>query len=428
MISIIGILSWPNDIKEITFYQLYILQGYSLSITYNYVGLYISLVLDILIWISIIYESRFIQIVYLFYIINNIFFSCNDFISLSLLYELQTIPLLLLINLGYKHNGVIVSMLMMKGVGISNILLVIYNLISGFLLYNSFYHIYFIHNIYNINHNIYCIGRSLSINHIYIILCIIVSGFIKLSIFPFHIWLGFVHVEAPTIGSILLAGVSLKTGFFIHFYLIHCFLFLPHTLIYRILLIILIGIVCHSLNIYYQIDSKRWIALYSIIHMNLYYIILFIILTNITTFHNIVYRFIILVVVYGMIGHSFISGGLFLMIGYIYDITNNKNLFTFHNNILSSSIYFLLFMILLANSSFPLTALFLYELFSFLLFTHLNIYLSLLLLTFSCSNLLSSLYIFYKYLYQQFHYYCNDFLLIFLLLPILSICLIPYLF
>jgi hypothetical protein len=63
MISIIGILSWPNDIKEITFYQLYILQGYSLSITYNYVGLYISLVLDILIWISIIYESRFIQIV-----------------------------------------------------------------------------------------------------------------------------------------------------------------------------------------------------------------------------------------------------------------------------------------------------------------------------------------------------------------------------
>ncbi len=122
------------------------------------------------------------------------------------------------------------------------------------------------------------------------------------------------------------------------------------------------------------------------------------------------------------------SGGLFLMIGYIYDITNNKNLFTFHNNILSSSIYFLLFMILLANSSFPLTALFLYELFSFLLFTHLNIYLSLLLLTFSCSNLLSSLYIFYKYLYQQFHYYCNDFLLIFLLLPILSICLIPYLF
>ena len=48
MISIIGILSWPNDIKEITFYQLYILQGYSLSITYNYVGLYISLVRPLL--------------------------------------------------------------------------------------------------------------------------------------------------------------------------------------------------------------------------------------------------------------------------------------------------------------------------------------------------------------------------------------------
>jgi NADH-quinone oxidoreductase subunit M len=388
-----------------------------LSITYNIVGLYISLVLDILIWISIIIETRFNKIVYLFYIINNIFFSSNEFISLSILYEFQTIPLLLLINLGYKLH-------MMKGVGITNILLVIYNLISGLLLYNSFYNIYFIHNIYLISHCHY----PTSLNQfILIILCIIYSGFIKLSIFPFHMWLGFVHVEAPTVGSIILAGVSLKTGFCIHFYFINSFVFIAYTFIYIIVFMICIGIVFYSLNIYYQIDSKRWIALYSIIHMNLYYIILFIILTNITTFNNIVYIFIIIVVVYGMIGHSFISAGLFLIIGYIYDITNNKNLLTFHNNILSSSIYVLLFIILLANSSLPLTALFLYELFSFLLFSHFHIYLSLILLTFSCSNLLSSLYIFYKYLNIQFHYYCLDFLLLFLLLPILSICLIPYL-
>jgi NADH-quinone oxidoreductase subunit M len=256
-----------------------------------------------------------------------------------------------------------------------------------------------------------------------------ISGAIKLSIFPFHIWLGKVHVEAPTIGSILLAGISLKTGFYIHYLFLYLFVYINNTILYFFIFVLFIGIIINNINIFYQIDTKRWIALYSIIHMNLYYIILFVVILNLNSYNNIYLIFIINIIIYGMIGHSLISGGLFLIIGYIYDISNNKNVFVLNNNILSSYIYFFLFLLLLSNSSFPLFVLFIFELLCFVQLSLFNILLTILLLILSCSNLLSSLYIFFKYFYN--HYYLSvinynyfDLLLIILVLPILVIIIL----
>jgi NADH-quinone oxidoreductase subunit M len=227
------------------------------------------------------------------------------------------------------------------------------------------------------------------------------------------------EIEGPTISSILLAGVSLKTGFFIHLYFI-CYI--PYTYLYIIIIILFIGIVFNCLNVFYQIDSKRWIANYSIIHMNLYYLLLIILkkeALEATTYNHNVSMFILMILVYGMIGHSIISGGLFLIIGYIYDITNTRNLLSFSFKVISSSCYYILFILLLANSSLPLTTLFLYEFISFMLVTHFNLVLSFVLLTLSCTNLLSSLYVFSKYFYQQIQYHSFDLLLCFLSLPLL---------
>jgi NADH:ubiquinone oxidoreductase subunit 4 (subunit M) len=244
-----------------------------------------------------------------------------------------------------------------------------------------------------------------------------ISGAIKLSIFPFHIWLGKVHVEAPTIGSILLAGISLKTGFYIHYLFLYLFVYINNTILYLFIFVLFIGIILNNINIFYQIDTKRWIALYSIIHMNLYYIILFVVIFNLNTYNNIYLIFIINIIIYGMISHSLISGGLFLIIGYIYDITNNKNVFVLNHNILSSYIYFILFL------------LFIFELLAFIHLSLFNILLTILLLILSCSNLLSSLYIYYKYFTN--HYYGSiinsnyyDLLLIILILPILIIIIL----
>lgn len=431
-ISIISLMNWPNNIKDINIYIINIIIGYKINITYNYIGLYMSLVLDILIWISIIYERYYInevnKLVYIiiYYIINNIYFSSNDLITISLIYEFQTIPLLLIINNNFNK----INIYNKKGIGISNILLILYSIISGLLLYNSFYNIYLLNNINNINHNVSILLYNP--NHIllsYIILNIMISGSIKLSIFPFHIWLGKVHVEAPTIGSILLAGISLKTGFYIHYLFLSLIYYINNNLLHIFIYVLFIGIVINNINIFYQIDTKRWIALYSIIHMNLYYIILFNLLINyeyLNTYHNIFYIFIIVIIIYGMIGHSLISGGLFLIIGYIYDITNNKNLLIINNNILSSYIYFFLFLLLLGNSSFPLFVLFIFELLSFLHLSLFNVLLSFFLLVLSCSNLLSSLYIMFKYFYTHFYspvivYTSFDLLLIILSIPIMAI-------
>lgn len=431
ILSILSILNWPNNIKEIDIYIINIIIGYKINISYNYIGLFFSLVLDILIWISILYERYYIinnniKTIIIYYIINNIFFSSNDIISISIIYEFQTIPLLLLINNSFNK----INIYNKKGIGISNILLILYSIISGLLLYNSFYHIYLLNHINSINHNINILLNNP--NHIllsYIILNIMISGAIKLSIFPFHIWLGKVHVEAPTIGSILLAGISLKTGFYIHYLFLYLFIYINTTILYIFIFVLFVGIIINNINIFYQIDTKRWIALYSIIHMNLYYIILFVVILNLNTYNNIYYIFIINIIIYGMIGHSLISGGLFLIIGYIYDISNNKNVFVLNNNILSSYIYFILFLLLLSNSSFPLFVLFIFELLSFVQISLFNILLTILLLILSCSNLLSSLYIFFKYFSNHnyltiinYNYY--DLLLIILVLPILIIIIL----
>jgi len=152
--------------------------------------------------------------------------------------------------------------------------------------------------------------------------------------------------------------------------------------------ILMIGLIINNVVIYYSIDGKRWIALYSIIHMNSYYIILII------SKFSIIY---ITVLIYGMIGHSLISSALFLIIGYIYDISNNKNIYLYSSNNISSYLLYNLFILLLGNSSFPLLVLFIYELLAFISLSIYSILNSIVLCILSCSNILSSLYIYYKY-------------------------------
>jgi NADH-quinone oxidoreductase subunit M len=262
-------------------------------------------------WLNTTTQYILPMTLYLFYVVNAVFFCCNDFLSLGLLYEFQTIPLLLFIN--YSRHMV------KKGIGISNILLVLYNLLSGLLLYTSLYTIYSYNHTYLLSKHILVLYLASHYNNVsdnqsltYSVLCILLSGFIKLAVYPFHIWLGKVHVEAPTVGSILLAGVSLKTGFFIHLYFLTYINSIPVTYLYTMIVVLFIGVVFNCLNVFYQIDSKRWIALYSIIHMNLYYLHIFIILIGFIHLNHSVSMFILMVLVYGMIGHSIISGGLFL--------------------------------------------------------------------------------------------------------------------
>ena len=415
LISIIGIMNWPVSSSILTISSYNVISGYSIGISINLIGLYLTLILDILIWICIIYERYYIinknyLYILIYYILNLIFFNNNDVILLCILYEFQSIPLLLMIN---NISGI--NIYNKKGLGISNILLIVYSIISGLLLYYSIYNMYLMSCS---NNTELMLDMWLDVSYL-ISISILISGSIKLAIFPFHIWLGKVHVEAPTIGSILLAGISLKTGFYINYLFISLYNIISNSIINIMIYVLLIGIIINNIVIYYSIDGKRWIALYSIIHMNAYYIILLI--SKFSSFY-------VNVLIYGMIGHSLISSALFLIIGYIYDISNNKNVYLYSSIYVSTYLLYNLFILLLGNSSFPLLVLFIYELLAFINLSIYSVLFAIVLCILSCSNLLSSLFIFVKYYYDNLYSSINIYSSYDMIVVILSTCIVMIIF
>jgi NADH:ubiquinone oxidoreductase subunit 4 (subunit M) len=131
----------------------------------------------------------------------------------------------------------------------------------------------------------------------------------KVPMVPVHLWLPEAHVEAPTAGSVLLAGVLLKLGTygFIRFSLPlfpqASFFFTP--IIYTISAI---GIVYTSFTAIRQSDFKRIIAYTSIAHMNL-------VILGIFSFNTIGIEGAIL----QSLSHGFVASALFIVISIVYD-------------------------------------------------------------------------------------------------------------
>ena len=131
----------------------------------------------------------------------------------------------------------------------------------------------------------------------------------KVPMVPVHLWLPEAHVEAPTAGSVILAGVLLKLGTygFIRFSLPlfpqASFFFAP--LVYTISAV---GIVYTSFTAIRQTDFKRVIAYTSIAHMNL-------VMLGIFSFNTIGIEGAI----FQSLSHGFVASALFLLIGVVYD-------------------------------------------------------------------------------------------------------------
>ena len=131
----------------------------------------------------------------------------------------------------------------------------------------------------------------------------------KVPMLPVHLWLPEAHVEAPTAGSVILAGVLLKLGtygfirFSIALFPKASFFFAP--LVY---MIAAIGIIYTSFTAIRQTDFKRIIAYTSIAHMNL--VILGIFSFNIIGLEGAILQ---------SLSHGFVASALFLVIGVVYE-------------------------------------------------------------------------------------------------------------
>ncbi|MBV9543112.1 MAG: NADH-quinone oxidoreductase subunit M, partial [Chloroflexi bacterium] len=139
---------------------------------------------------------------------------------------------------------------------------------------------------------------------------------VKVPIFPFHTWLPDAHVEAPTAGSVMLAGVLLKMGGYGLLRL--CVTLLPQSAHDWQWLLIILAVINSIYGAYValaQTDLKKMIANSSISHMG--YVIL-----GIAALSQVSFQGALLV----MIAHGLYSGLLFSMVGLVYDRTHTREI------------------------------------------------------------------------------------------------------
>lgn len=169
----------------------------------------------------------------------------------------------------------------------------------------------------------------------------------KVPMVPVHLWLPEAHVEAPTAGSVILAGVLLKLGTygFIRFSLPlfpqASYYFAPF-----VYTISLIGIIYTSLTAIRQTDFKRIIAYTSVAHMN-------VVMLGIFSFNNIGIEGALL----QSLSHGFVASALFVIIGVVYERYKTRLVKYYGGLVHVMPLYISIFLFFtMANISFPGTS------------------------------------------------------------------------
>ncbi len=139
--------------------------------------------------------------------------------------------------------------------------------------------------------------------------CLFAAFAFKVPLFPVHSWLTVAHVEAPTVGSIILASLLLKLGGYgLARFVVG--LFPDCSFMYQDFLIslCLLGGLFSAICAFRQLDLKRFVAYTSISHMHFLVLSLFS-LTEVGYWG----------MVHGMVSHGLVAAGLFALIGCVYD-------------------------------------------------------------------------------------------------------------
>ncbi len=139
---------------------------------------------------------------------------------------------------------------------------------------------------------------------------------IKVPMFPFHTWLPDAHTEAPTAGSVILAGVMLKLGAYgLLRFALPLYPDAAHTFAPVIIVLSLIAIIYGAIVALVQPDLKRLVAYSSVSHMG--FVTLGIFVFTEQGIQGSILQ---------MVNHGLITGGLFLLVGVIYERTHDRTI------------------------------------------------------------------------------------------------------
>ena len=188
---------------------------------------------------------------------------------------------------------------------------------------------------------LYALGPKIPMSlQVWIFLAFFIGFAIKVPMFPFHTWLPDAHVEAPTAGSVILAGILLKMGTygFVRFVLP----LLPQAsqaFVPFMMLLSIVGIIYGALVAMAQTDVKKLVAYSSVSHLG--FVMLGVFALNDQG---------VLGGQLQMINHGISTGALFLLVGIVYERRHTRQISDFGGLVKQVPIYSTLFAITMLSS------------------------------------------------------------------------------
>jgi NADH-quinone oxidoreductase subunit M len=174
----------------------------------------------------------------------------------------------------------------------------------------------------------------------WLFLAFFVAFAIKVPLFPFHTWLPDAHTEAPTAGSVILAGVLLKMGTYAILRLaIPLFPDMAEYFAPLIIALGLIGIIYGALVAMVQPDVKKLVAYSSVSHLG--FVIIGMFVFNEQGLHGAILQ---------MVNHGLSTGALFLLVGMIYERRHTRMISEFGGIAKQMPLFFFFFLIVLLSS------------------------------------------------------------------------------
>lgn len=264
-------------------------------------------------------------------------FSCPNFFVFYTCFEASLIPFFLIVGIWGGREEFRIS---------SAFRLMFYTLVCSTPLFMCLIYVFSVDKTFDFTHVKFFTSQTVFFQSIFIISALI-SFFVKVPVIPFHSWLPDAHSEAPTLGSMLLAGVILKLGTYGLYRLMWPLIKLDSSLIDLKAFIISISIFTICISCYLlsrEIDIKRIVALYSINHMG------FVVLGLCINQYGVTGSMVI------NASHCLSSVGLFFLVGQLYSRLHSRKLTDIKGLVFSVPLFsFFTVLLFLANMSFPST-------------------------------------------------------------------------
>jgi NADH-quinone oxidoreductase subunit M len=236
-------------------------------------------------------------------------FLAVDLFLFYFMWELMLVPMFFLIAIWGHERGIYAA-----------VKFFIFTQVSGLLMLIAILTLYFIHHsitgVYTFEYKD-LLGTSLT-PHMAMLLMLgfFVAFAVKLPMFPFHPWLPDAHTEAPTAGSVVLAGLLLKTGAYgMLRFVVPLFPGAAHEFAPVAMTLGVIGIIYGAVLAYGQTDLKRLVAYTSVSHLGFA-------LVGIFAWNAIALQGVLIV----MIAHGISTGALFMLVGGLQERTHTREM------------------------------------------------------------------------------------------------------